>query len=438
MGRFLKLAAEFGSQEIIGMDLSSAVDPAYHNVRHLSNAHVVQGDILVPPFKPGFDYIFSIGVLQFLSDPQGGFQSLVKLLRFGGQISVWVYSKEGNEANNRGNADNTGGKRNGKNTTDKCQRQVQSLEDQLTQKETEVQTSQEQNQQLRTTETALQDKVQSLENQLAKKEKEALTEQNENQELQKTIVTLEGSRAALIQESADLSRQLQAFKSQIEGLNQKMADREAKLEKMAQERQSLFSQINNLEEEREILHRETRELNRQLEIFKVQLDAIFQEAVSKEKKLRVLNKSYEDLKMRLNKQIQEKEMKISTLEDKLNIRLLSKILFAPGQTVISPNGKRVLNSLAEELKKVEGIQISVEGHTDNQPLGRNIRDIYIDNLGLSVARSAAVARTLRKMGVNPKILSAAGFSMHRPVTANTSPDGQQQNRRVEIILAPLH
>jgi chemotaxis protein MotB len=122
----------------------------------------------------------------------------------------------------------------------------------------------------------------------------------------------------------------------------------------------------------------------------------------------------------------------------LNIRLLNKILFAPGQTIISPNGERVLNSLAEELKKVEGIQISVEGHTDNQPLGGKIRNIYIDNLGLSVARSAAVARTLRKMGVNPKILSAAGYSMHRPAAANASPDGQQQNRRVEIILAPLH
>lgn len=97
MGRFLKLGAEFGSREIIGMDLSSAVEAAYHNTRHLPNAHVVQGDILVPPFKPGFDYIFSIGVLQFLSDPQGGFQELTKLLKRGGQISIWVYSKEGNE-----------------------------------------------------------------------------------------------------------------------------------------------------------------------------------------------------------------------------------------------------------------------------------------------------------------------------------------------------
>jgi chemotaxis protein MotB len=167
------------------------------------------------------------------------------------------------------------------------------------------------------------------------------------------------------------------------------------------------------------------------------LDAVSQEAISKEKKLLALNKSYEELKTGLNKQIQEKELKISTLEGKLNIRLLNKILFAPGQTVISTNGIDVLKSLAEELKKVEGVQISVEGHTDNQPLGRKIKNIYIDNLGLSVARSAAVARTLRKMGVKPQILSAAGYSMHRPLAANDVPEGQQQNRRVEIILTPL-
>jgi chemotaxis protein MotB len=216
-----------------------------------------------------------------------------------------------------------------------------------------------------------------------------------------------------------------------------LADRETKLEKIAQEHQALASQIDNLEEEREYLNRKTQDLNRQLGLSRAQLDAVSQEAVSKEKKLLELNKSYEELKTGLNKQIQEKELKINTLEGKLNIRLLNKILFAPGQTVISPNGKRVLKSLAEELKKVEGVQISVEGHTDNQPLGRKIKNIYIDNLGLSVARSAAVARTLRKMGVNPKILSAAGYSMHRPVAANAALEGQQQNRRVEIILTPL-
>ena len=315
---------------------------------------------------------------------------------------------------------------------------VKSPENQLTQKVGEAQTFREEIQQLRKAEADLQGRIESLGNHLTQKEREAQTLRVENRELQKTIVALDSNRAVLIQKSAYLNKQLQESKSQIEVLNQEMAGRDEKLDKMAEERQALLGQIGILEEEKENLSRETQELNSQLGMSRAQLDAVSQEAVSKEKKLWVLNQSYEDLKTRLHRQIQEKEFKISTLENKLNICLLNKILFAPGQTAISPNGKRVLNNLAEELKKVEGILISVEDHTDNQPLGGTIRNIYIDNLGLSFARSAAVARTLRKMGVNPQILSAAGYSMHRPIAANAAPDGQQQNRRVEIILAPLH
>ncbi len=96
MGRFTKLAAEFGSRDVIGIDLSQSVDAAYRNTRHLPNAHVVQADIMSLPFQTKFDYIFSIGVLQFLSDPREGFQLLSGLLGENGRISIWVYSEEGN------------------------------------------------------------------------------------------------------------------------------------------------------------------------------------------------------------------------------------------------------------------------------------------------------------------------------------------------------
>jgi uncharacterized protein YbaR (Trm112 family)/SAM-dependent methyltransferase len=96
MGRFLKLAAEFGSREIIGMDLSSSVEAAYSNTCHLPNAHVVQGDIMKLPLKQEFDYIFSIGVLQFIPQPDEGFRKLTGLLKPSGSISIWVYSKENN------------------------------------------------------------------------------------------------------------------------------------------------------------------------------------------------------------------------------------------------------------------------------------------------------------------------------------------------------
>lgn len=96
MGRFLKLGAEFGSAQIIGVDLSQSVEAAYQNTRHLKNAHVVQADIFALPFPNIFDFIFSIGVLHHLESPGKGFSQLVKLLKKNGRISVWVYSEENN------------------------------------------------------------------------------------------------------------------------------------------------------------------------------------------------------------------------------------------------------------------------------------------------------------------------------------------------------
>jgi chemotaxis protein MotB len=104
--------------------------------------------------------------------------------------------------------------------------------------------------------------------------------------------------------------------------------------------------------------------------------------------------------------------------------------------VITSHGRKVLKNLAAELKKLQGIQISVEGHTDNQPLSAEARAVYHDNLGLSVARAAAVSRAIRLLGVDPRLISAAGYSMYRPVASNETSEGQQLNRRVEIMLVP--
>jgi chemotaxis protein MotB len=150
-----------------------------------------------------------------------------------------------------------------------------------------------------------------------------------------------------------------------------------------------------------------------------------------------MEKAYQELNRQFKKQIDEKEIKISNLEDKLNIRLLNKILFASGSSEITPDGNRVLTSLAGELKKMQGFEIAVVGHTDNKLLMPKIKQIYYDNLGLSVARAAAVSRALRSMGVDPENLSAVGYSMYRPVAGNDTAEGRQQNRRVEIILQPL-
>ncbi|HXG85403.1 MAG TPA: methyltransferase domain-containing protein, partial [Pyrinomonadaceae bacterium] len=75
-GRHTIPAASWGAKEVVGVDLSAAVEPAFAATRHLPNAHIVQADIYKLPFKKAFDYAFSVGVLHHTPDPKRAFLSL--------------------------------------------------------------------------------------------------------------------------------------------------------------------------------------------------------------------------------------------------------------------------------------------------------------------------------------------------------------------------
>jgi SAM-dependent methyltransferase len=94
-GRFTDVMARWGAN-VIGIDLSYAVEAAQENFRHLDNVLVAQADISDLPFKPEtFDAIVSIGVLHHTPDTKKYFHRLVPYLRHGGTIAIWVYPAEG-------------------------------------------------------------------------------------------------------------------------------------------------------------------------------------------------------------------------------------------------------------------------------------------------------------------------------------------------------
>lgn len=94
-GLHARFAAHFGAREVVAFDLSPAVEVAHDNVRGLPQVHVIQADIYHLPLKSKFDYVYCIGVLQHLPDPETGFLKLVKLLKEKGYLSIWVYGYEG-------------------------------------------------------------------------------------------------------------------------------------------------------------------------------------------------------------------------------------------------------------------------------------------------------------------------------------------------------
>jgi SAM-dependent methyltransferase/uncharacterized protein YbaR (Trm112 family) len=91
-GRYSYWAARFGAK-VVAMDLSESVDGAYANTPGL-DVHVVQGDILRPPFaRETFARVFSIGVLMHTGDARRATLSLCGLLAPGGELSINLYGR---------------------------------------------------------------------------------------------------------------------------------------------------------------------------------------------------------------------------------------------------------------------------------------------------------------------------------------------------------
>ncbi|MGQ0761895.1 MAG: methyltransferase domain-containing protein [Acidobacteriota bacterium] len=90
-GRFAYYAAKYGA-EVWAIDLGSAVEAARANTEAAGSVQVLQADLHQPPFAPEtFDFIYSLGVLHHLPDPEAAFQTLLRFLKPQGQIQVFLY-----------------------------------------------------------------------------------------------------------------------------------------------------------------------------------------------------------------------------------------------------------------------------------------------------------------------------------------------------------
>jgi chemotaxis protein MotB len=119
----------------------------------------------------------------------------------------------------------------------------------------------------------------------------------------------------------------------------------------------------------------------------------------------------------------------------LVIRLRTdKVFFSSGSAALAGQGASVVDTVGAALRPLRN-QISVEGHTDNQPIHS---PQYPTNWELSTDRAVTVLRRLTEDdGVSAVRLEAAGYGDQRPIVPNTSEVNRARNRRVEIVVLPL-
>lgn len=107
------------------------------------------------------------------------------------------------------------------------------------------------------------------------------------------------------------------------------------------------------------------------------------------------------------------------------------ILFEPGSAEIKETGIIVLKQLEGLINDFDN-DIVIEGHTDDVPMNTSL---YPSNWELSTGRAVAVVRFLSEAErVDPKRLSAIGYSEYRPIAGNDNRANRAINRRVNILI----
>lgn len=92
-GRYARLLGRHGA-EVVGVDLSAAVEKAASLCAPYPNVLIVQGDLLnLPLAANAFDFAFSIGVLHHGPDPRKAFEQVAQKVRPGGRLAVWLYRR---------------------------------------------------------------------------------------------------------------------------------------------------------------------------------------------------------------------------------------------------------------------------------------------------------------------------------------------------------
>lgn len=195
----------------------------------------------------------------------------------------------------------------------------------------------------------------------------------------------------------------------------------------AQQKDQLFAIQGNLER--------TRKAN----------DSLSASLAEREKKVKELetilsnkDKAVQDLKNKITSALlnfKENDLTVNVKNGKVYVSLAEQLLFGSGSIEVDSKGVTALQQLAKAIKDQKDIQIMVEGHTDNVPIGKKSQYMQ-DNWDLSVMRATSITKILTKAGVQAGQITASGKGEFSPLVVNTTDQNKQKNRRTEIIITP--
>lgn len=107
---------------------------------------------------------------------------------------------------------------------------------------------------------------------------------------------------------------------------------------------------------------------------------------------------------------------------------MGDVLFDVGKADLRGDAREALARLSGIVLNYPSLRLMIEGHTDSTGSAEL-------NQSLSEKRAGSVMEYLLKQGLNADALAARGLGMDKPVAENTTAEGRQKNRRVEIVIS---
>jgi chemotaxis protein MotB len=267
-------------------------------------------------------------------------------------------------------------------------------------------------------------------------------------ELAEKGVQLEKAQAQL----KDLDEKLTKLKEDTTSLGEMKRSTSLKLTELNKEYDQLNAYYKNLLNNSGKLNRDLAQQKEQLFGIQENLDrtrkmndSLGTSLMEREKKVKELeqilankDKAVQDLKNRISNALlnfKENDLTVNVKNGKVYVSLAEQLLFGSGSIDVDAKGVTALQQLAKAIKDQKDIQIMVEGHTDNVPIGK--KSPYMqDNWDLSVMRATSITKILTKAGVSSGQITASGKGEFSPLVTNSSDQNKQKNRRTEIIITP--
>lgn len=126
----------------------------------------------------------------------------------------------------------------------------------------------------------------------------------------------------------------------------------------------------------------------------------------------------------------QKEVDIDFTSQYVSLSLNGGVLFDSGKADLREGADQLLDKIGIILEKYAKSTIEIEGHTDNVPINHSV---YKDNNVLSSYRALAVFEYIvNHTNLNPAVIKHSGRGEYVPIADNSTAEGRQKNRRVEI------